>query len=622
MGHYLEGRGEVDAAVAAYKRAEELDPSSPAIPAELAQLYARQDRAREAIDAAEQALKHDPNYSPAHQVLGMILAALSHSAEESAGEDASAQVDDPMRAQAIGHLEKVGPGPSGEIDDGVQLTLGRLYLSARQWPKAIKVLSQLLQQEPGWPQGIAMLARAYTLGGRNGDAIALLKESARTDPSFFSSLADAYERDRRWKDAADAYQQASSHSPSSMELKLKWAGALLNSDSKTDIAHARDLLKPIVQANPANPWSLYLLARAQRVTGDLDGSEASARRLMAVSPANVWGPHALAQVLELRRDYRKVVEDLGPLVVTEAKPTDKRRAEDQALLLTHLGFAYQELGRHADALTSFERVRALTGASAAVDAYIVQVHIAAGQLAQALTAVQGGRKAFPDDARLVRLEADVLRRQGHVDEGLAVLKRLTEKQDAGAAGPITIAEYYGSAERYSDAVQVLEDARRRWPQDLSVLFQLGAMLERGKRAPEAERVLRDVIQRDPKHAPALNYLGYMLADRGERIEESIQYIQRALAVDPHNGAYLDSLGWAYFKSNQLDLAETNLRQAADQLVRDSVVQDHFGDLLFRRGRFEEAITAWQRALAGDGESIQRAQIDRKIQDAREKSGRK
>jgi tetratricopeptide (TPR) repeat protein len=257
-----------------------------------------------------------------------------------------------------------------------------------------------------------------------------------------------------------------------------------------------------------------------------------------------------------------------------------------------------------------------------VDAYIVQVHIAAGQLAEALTAVQGARKAFPDDARLTRLEADVLRRQGHVDEGLAVIKRLTEKQNAGASGPITIAEYYGLAERYTDAVQVLEDARRRWPQDLSVLFQLGAMLERGKRAAEAERVLRDVIQRDPKHAPALNYLGYMLADRGERIEESIQYIQRALAVDPHNGAYLDSLGWAYFKSNQLDLAETNLRQAADQLARDSVVQDHFGDLLFRRGRFDEAIAAWQRALAGDGESIQRSQIDRKIQDAREKTGRK
>jgi tetratricopeptide (TPR) repeat protein len=98
-------------------------------------------------------------------------------------------------------------------------------------------------------------------------------------------------------------------------------------------------------------------------------------------------------------------------------------------------------------------------------------------------------------------------------------------------------------------------------------------------------------------------------------------IKQAVDLDPYNGSYLDSLGWAYVKLNQLDLAEPPLRRAAEQLPRDSVVQDHWGDLLAKRGRFGEAVEAWRRSLSGDGEQIDRALIERKIRDAAGKPGK-
>ena len=110
----------------------------------------------------------------------------------------------------------------------------------------------------------------------------------------------------------------------------------------------------------------------------------------------------------------------------------------------------------------------------------------------------------------------------------------------------------------------------------------------------------------------------MLADRGLRLQESVDYIRRALAIEPDNPAYLDSLGWAYFKMDRLDLAESNLRQAAADRPNDSAVQDHWGDLLFKRGRAAEAISAWRRALAGDGQDIDRAKVEAKIRTANEK----
>ena len=129
------------------------------------------------------------------------------------------------------------------------------------------------------------------------------------------------------------------------------------------------------------------------------------------------------------------------------------------------------------------------------------------------------------------------------------------------------------------------------------------MFDKQKKFGDAENVLRQLIAKDPNNAIALNYLGYMLAERGERLGESVDYLKRALAIDPDNGSYLDSIGWAYYKDGKLDLALDNLKKAADQLTTNSVVQDHYGEILFKLGRFNDAIVAWTRALAGDGDSI-------------------
>jgi tetratricopeptide (TPR) repeat protein len=191
-----------------------------------------------------------------------------------------------------------------------------------------------------------------------------------------------------------------------------------------------------------------------------------------------------------------------------------------------------------------------------------------------------------------------------------------------AAPAQNLAEYYAAAHRYADAAALLKDAAARFPDDMGVLFQYGAMLERQSLHAEAERVFRQVIARDPDHGPTLNYLGYTLTERSSRLDEAVALLKRAVALDPHNGAYLDSLGWAYFKLNQLDLAEPNLRTAAEQLPRDSVVQDHWGDFLAKRGRYADAVEAWRRALAGDGEQIERPQVERKIRETLNKQGKR
>ena len=125
---------------------------------------------------------------------------------------------------------------------------------------------------------------------------------------------------------------------------------------------------------------------------------------------------------------------------------------------------------------------------------------------------------------------------------------------------------------------------------------LGSIFERQKKYDLAEEQFKKVLAVDPLNASASNYLGYMLADRGVRLEESVKYIQKALELEPNNGAYLDSLGWAYYKMNRFDLAEGPLEKAAHLITDDPTVQEHLGRVYFRLGKKVEAEREWEQAL--------------------------
>ncbi|HEX7139848.1 MAG TPA: tetratricopeptide repeat protein, partial [Vicinamibacterales bacterium] len=385
-----------------------------------------------------------------------------------------------------------------------------------------------------------------------------------------------------------------------------------------NLTKARDLLSTLTSSRPGEQSRiLYLLSQTQRRLGDFKAAEDTARRVIAQNSKSPWGYYALAEALEGRRDFQGVVTEIAPIVAQySGKVTEP--AFDVGLLLPHLGFAYQELGQHDRAVATFEEARRLAPNDPNVAAYLADANIAAKKYAAALDAAKSGLADNPDDLRLIRLQAQALRHTGRPDQGAAILEESVRSHADDPMAYLALAQFYGDIDRGAQAIRVLEDAQTKFPTDDTIGFELGATFDRQKRFADAEAAFKRIIARDPQNAPALNYLGYMLAERGERLDESVGYVKKALEIEPDNGSYLDSLGWAYFKSDKLDLAEGNLKRAADQLATNSVVQDHYGDVLLKLGRYEEAIAAFNRALSGDGDSIDRNDIDKKIRSARQK----
>ena len=610
IGHHLEESDDVSGAIAAYKKAMELNPLAADIPAELAGLYLRHDRVDEAVSTAEQALKVAPANPEAHRVLGLIAAAKIDSRQRQPG---AADTDS---ANAIQHLEKAIANPIGEADPNARGTLARLYLRIAAYDKAIPLLVDLVRQQPAWLDGPRLLAQAYAGAGRTSEAIALLDEQASEDPSLLPTLADFYERQERWTDAANAYERALNVAPRNVDLKTRYAQALLNAGGRDNLGKARDALNDIVSTrNDAR--ALYLLSQADRRFGDLPGAEAAARRVIAVQDQSPWGYFALAEALGDQRQYGRVIEALTPAVAKfHGLPGD--HSAELRMLLPHLGFAHQELAQYDQALAIFDEAHRLSPKDPLVTSYLIDANISAKKYGAAVKLAGEARADNPNDLTLARLEAQALRLDGKPDQGVAVLEAALKNHAGEPAAYVALAQIYQDASRGPQAVKLLQDAQAKFPSSTSIAFELGAVFDKQKNFAEAETAFRQVLAREPENAGALNYLGYMLAERGERLDESVGYLKKALEKEPDNGSFLDSLGWAYFKAGKLDLAEENLRRAAEQLTVNSVIQEHYGQLLFKVGRFEDAIAAWNRALAGDGASIDRADIDRKIRDARQK----
>jgi tetratricopeptide (TPR) repeat protein len=282
-------------------------------------------------------------------------------------------------------------------------------------------------------------------------------------------------------------------------------------------------------------------------------------------------------------------------------------------------------GRPADARDVLREALKIAPNDVRLSFMLAQAQRDAGDLEGAEATARALKSAHPEDARTTYLLAQMLESRGRHQEIVDLMKPEIERLRAAKAKPGQVALLLGAQgmallqlKRYDEAIAVYREAIAASPDDTAVIFQFGAALDRAGKRPEAQKVFRDLIAKDPLDANALNYLGYMLAEQGTSLDEAVTLIQRALKIDPENPSYLDSLGWAYFQQGKLALADPPLSAAAGRLPTNSVIQDHLGDLRLKQDRRAEAVEAWRRALAGDGDGIDRAKVQKKLDAAKKK----
>ena len=605
MARRMESAGDLPGALASLERARKLDPEAAEIPAEIAGYYFRQNRPTDAVAAAQQALTIDKGNVEAHNILGTVFSTWA----DGGAPPPPGHTPVSTRDAAIEHLSAIQNTPLMATNPNLQMTLGRLHLRAGKADLAVPILERVAAQAPWSPQPLLLLYEAQIQQGKLPEAEQSLAQAAAIDPRYYAQLAQFYERQGKWEDSAAAYEEAigGSRQPS-RDLQVRYAAALLNVDGGG--AKARQVLADLLKTSPNDTRVLYMLSTAERSSGDATAAEATARRIMSIDPTNVAGLRALVEVLFERFDYQQIVDVVTPLLNEPSRA--KGREYEGAAVLVQLGIAQQQLANWDASIAAFAAAKTLTPDDQEIDAYLVQAHLTARRFDRAETLAREALARDPDQPRMLRLRAQALLKAGKTADATRLLEDGMAKQPNSRELVVGLADLYADQKRTDDALRVLEQARKAFGDDQSLTMRVANVYEGGGRLAEAEKELRKLMAEDPLNADAMNSLSYMFAEHNERLPEAVDLAQRALKIEPGNPAYLDTLGWALFKQGRTAEAADPLAKAAALLTGNSVIQDHHGDVLAKRGRSADAIAAWQRALTGDGESIDRAAIERKI----------
>lgn len=223
------------------------------------------------------------------------------------------------------------------------------------------------------------------------------------------------------------------------------------------------------------------------------------------------------------------------------------------------------------------------------------------------------------------VRASLLADLGNPEQAVSELKKLMDGK-ADREIYLSIAQVWEKAKNYTAMKEAVEQADKLSStneEKEAIHFTRGAMYERMKQYDASEAEFRKVLEMNPENSSALNYLGYMLADRNVRLQEAHDLIVKALDKEPNNGAYLDSMGWVYYRMGKLDKAEDFLLRALDKAGRDPTVREHLADVYFQQGKLKEAIAQWElslrewRASAPSEQDPQEiAKIQKKLENAR------
>jgi tetratricopeptide (TPR) repeat protein len=639
------GRSELaNKAMDEYRLAIEADPSSEFLTSGLAELYVKTGRIRDAVLQAQDILKRDPNNLEAHKLLGRIY--LRSLGDMPGGGNGSENV----LKLAIDQYEQIVKIEPDNVDD--HLLLGRLYRLNNDLQKAEVELKTAVKLDPDSEEAVTTLSLLYSDEGDTTHALQVLSSVPDTGRSakLYAALGATYEQRKDYKSAIDAYKHAIQLDRDNLDAIRGLADNLLN-DGQIDAA--LDQYKVIADANPEDAQTYLRISEIYRRQGKYDEALDSLKKAEAMVPDALEVPYNIAVVYEAQGHYddaAKLLQDLLKRTEKADNSYSQSDRDNRAIFVERLAVVYQAGGRDDDAVkllldvlkktekddSSYsqsdrnnrsmllERLgtvyRDQQNYPAAVETYrkmiplgddntrtgyqdIIDADRDAKQWPEATAVAKEAVQKLPDDRELRMVLDAQLADTGDPAKPLADMRSLLKGVPEDREVYVRLGIMYTRLKRWSDAEEALNKAEQlstKSEDKEAVFFLQGDAYEHEKKFDEAEAEFKKILAAHPQNdaavASTLNYLGYMNADRDVRLEESLNYIKQAVSMEPGNGAYLDSLGWAYFKLGKYDLAEENLSKASARMGSDPTVQDHLGDLYQKTGRLKLAADHWQRAV--------------------------
>ena len=580
--------GRYQDALGLYRKVLEQVPDDAVVRFEYAQLLRDLNVPAEAEKQAREAVRLDPSLAEAQRLLGNL--------------DLAASEKDPSRlASAIEHLSAARRLAPSDI--GTAVSLARALLAADRAAEAATVLDEL-PELGNQPMIQRLTAEAKAKAGRLKEAETIYRALYEADPGdreIAAALIDLYEDQDRLDRSLEVLRSLEHRDPANsaiterIVLDLARAGRFSEAE-----AAARDL----VAKRPENRGGQRLLATVLFERGSTEEGEKILRTMIEADPDDAQARRSLAAELTRERRFdeaRAMYEQMA-----RRAGEDPRTGEAKTAAEIELGFIAYLQKDWAAARRILDPLALQNGVVHPRAARILLATDRDGEFwAEGLERARAFAAADPKDSDWAATAAEF---EYHTGAEKAAVARLDALAATGELeSMMAAADAYARLKKFDAAVRVARAATEKFPESSEALFRLGSSLERAGTSGEAETVFLKLLEERPNDAATQNYLGYMWADRGVQLERAREMLEKAVSREPRNAAYLDSLGWAYFRLGRMDAAERNLREAARREPTDPTIVEHLGDLEMKQGDIESAIRNWEKALELKSEEAQRVQ---------------
>jgi tetratricopeptide (TPR) repeat protein len=581
LGKLQLAEGDYSGAIEALQRAVKAAPEEPYVHLVLAETLLRIGRMAPAVEHADQAVALAPRDVDILGGAGRVLVSFGDR-------------DPRVGTRGEGYFQQLLELNPDHLE--TLHILGSIHQRRGDLVGAERYFARLATLQPG-PRSAGVLLQLYLDQGKKEEAIKLLREVLDHSPGELEmrlTLADLLVEKGDHAGAAAILMAAPEGVMDNIELARRTAVELYRSG---DLPGALAALDPVLAENPSPRLRLFqglLVAES----GNTDRAVQILQGVHAEQPADPEVALSLARLLAQHQRSDEASTVLNETLEAMQDPDAEERVRMELAQIFAAEESWEMVIEQADALreTQTEAVRQ-AAALLRIDALIGLDRAAEAEAEFA----DLGTDLTPD---LAAKYGEVLFHLGREDEARALLSGLRPADHA--------VEVYQRLGRFEESIPLLTGMVAENPESLQARFWLGAAYERTGRAEEAEGQFKELVRRYPDFHLGLNYLGYMYAERGENLQEALTLIQRAVGLDPGNGAYIDSLGWVYYQLGEYDEAVVHLRQASNLVPGDGTVFEHLGDAYLALGDRGNARDAYRRALGLELED--REKVETKLEE--------
>ena len=446
-------------------------------------------------------------------------------------------------------------------------------------------------------------------------------------------LASLYIQQEKLSEAITLYDEVLQRDPNNENVQL-YLGLLYSHQKAYD--KAEKIFRQLVGNNNDSYLAQLSLARLLKQTEKVDEAVKEYTKALELN----WSKELAFEIGNYLASLKKTTDALHLYTsIIDNDPFDERAGLSRAQI-------FLDMGKNDDALKELTNIRSFSKNPKNIDLIISKVFLRMNDVPKAkvilerlvkettsseprymlallaykdqdfpaalshLAVILPGSSDFED---AVFLQIRIFNETGEKNKGIALLNKYIAKETSRRPlfYALLAALYHEKKEDHS-AITLLESAVSIYPDNAQLFFDYALMLDKAGMEEQALDKMMKVLQLQPNHAEALNYIGYTWAEKNVRLQEALQYIEKAIALKPDNGYIIDSLGWVYYRLGDYPRAIKELTRSLELEPEDPHIHEHLGDAYRALGKQTEALEEYRKALKMSRDDKEKSAVQEKI----------